>query len=312
MNDLRDPDLDDAIAELGNVLETLEQRAEASERALGKLARQRKAYLSQVTYDLLPKLSSVVLARLREQVPGFVTLQVQESFDTQRKFLGLFASKDYAHTLALLQTRLASHLDQLQHAGLRERNDEIAQVSAQREGLQFQRQATGELLALLQQARRQGTPLPPQVQEQVRHLATLARAARRNDDRTDFMDRDYRDYSSRHANDPSRTTVDERGPEQRDNPLDLLIYWATDMSTSLRTLVIDTVEGARREVDEVRREFSSEPNESRAATESGAAGSSQSSSAADSLVPAAVAVGVTAAAVTGAVIATDDSLGLFS
>lgn len=311
MNDFHHPDLDDAIAELTDVLATLEQRAQHNERAIDKLARQRKAYLTQVTYDLLPKLSSGVLAKLREQVPGFVTLQVQESFDSQRKFLGLFASKDYAQTLALLQTRLASHLDQLQYAGLRERDGKIGQVSAQREGLQAQRKATGELLALLRQARQQGTPLPPEVQEQVKHLATLARAARRDDDRSYVPDRDYTS-SSRHANEPSRTAVDDRVPEHRDNPLDLLVYWATDMTTSLRTLVIDTVEEAKRDVEALRREVSGEPEESRAAAEQGPSGSSQSSSVGDSVVPVAVAAGVTAAAVTGAVIATDDSLGLFS
>lgn len=311
MNDFANPDLDDAIVELTDVLDTLEQRAQDNERAVDKLARQRKAYLTQVTYDLLPKLSSGVLAKLRAQVPGFVTLQVQESFDSQRKFLGLFASKDYAHTLALLQTRLASHLDQLQYAGLRERDNEIGQVSAQREELQAQRKATGELLALLQQARQQGTPLPPQVQEQVRHLASLARAARKDDDRLYVPDRDYTS-SSRYANEPNRTTVDDRVPVSRDNPLDLLIYWATDVSTSLRTLVIDTVQEAKHDVEALRREVTGEPNESRAAAEPGDSGSSPSSSGGDSVVPVAVAAGVTAAAVTGAVIATDDSLGLFS
>ncbi len=304
MNDFANPDLDDAIVELTDVLDTLEQRAQDNERAVDKLARQRKAYLTQVTYDLLPKLSSGVLAKLRAQVPGFVTLQVQESFDSQRKFLGLFASKDYAHTLALLQTRLAN-------AGLRERDNEIGQVSAQREELQAQRKATGELLALLQQARQQGTPLPPQVQEQVRHLASLARAARKDDDRLYVPDRDYTS-SSRYANEPNRTTVDDRVPVSRDNPLDLLIYWATDVSTSLRTLVIDTVQEAKHDVEALRREVTGEPNESRAAAEPGDSGSSPSSSGGDSVVPVAVAAGVTAAAVTGAVIATDDSLGLFS
>ncbi|WP_017905506.1 hypothetical protein [Pseudomonas asplenii] len=310
MNDFHNPDLDDAIAELTDVLATLEQRARDNEHAVDKLARQRKAYLTQVTYDLLPKLSSGVLAKLRDQVPGFVTLQVQESFDSQRKFLGLFASRDYAHTLALLQTRLASHLDQLQYAGLRERDDEIRLVAAQREGLQAPRKATGELLALLQQARQQGTPLPEPVQAQVRHLASLARAARRDDDRPYVPDRDYTS-SSRYANEPSRTTVDDPVPAHRDSPLDLLIYWATDMTTSLRTLVIDTVEEARRDVEALGRELSGEPNESGPA-ESRDSGSSQSSSVGDSVVPVAVAAGVTAAAVTGAVIATDDSLGSFS
>ncbi|WP_273822535.1 hypothetical protein [Pseudomonas asplenii] len=311
MNEFHNPDLDDAIAELSDVLATLEQRARDNERAIDKLARQRKAYLTQVTYDLLPKLSGGVLARLREQVPGFVTLQVQESFDSQRKFLGLFASRDYAHTLALLQTRLASHLDQLQYAGLCERDDEIGQVAAQRDGLQAQRKATGELLTLLRQARQQGAPLPPQVQEQVRHLASLARAARRDDDRPYTPDRDY-SSSSRYANEPGRTTtVDDRLPGSRDNPLDLLIYWATDVTTSLRTLVLDTVEEAKRDVEAFGRELSGEPNESGPA-ESRDSGSSPSSSVGDSVVPVAVAAGVTAAAVTGAVIATDDSLGLFS
>ncbi|QXI26835.1 hypothetical protein [Pseudomonas vanderleydeniana] len=311
MNDFHNPDLDDAIAELSDVLAALEWRTQDNERVIDKLARQRKAYLTQVTYDLLPKLSNGVLAKLRDQVPGFVTQQVQDSFDSQRKFLGLFASKDYAHTLALLQTRLASHLDQLQYAGLRERDGEIGEVSAQGEGLQVQRKATGELLALLRQARQQDTPLPPQVQEQVRHLASLARAARKEDDRPYVPDRDYAS-SSRYASEPSRTTVDDSVPTHRDSPLDLLIYWATDMTTSLRTLVIDTVEEAKRDVDALRQEVTGEPTEPGATAEPRESGSSQSSSVGDSMVPAAVTAGVTAAAVTGAVIATDDSLGLFS
>lgn len=218
-------DLDTALGALARVVEAVEQRTQAVDAATAELFSRRTSYLAACVANLLPATSDSVLLVLNEQVPAFVSAEVQRSFATHRKFLGVFASPAYSQNLALLQIRLASHLDQLKYGELQGIDDQLLQLAAEKSTLATRSRDTLELLRAMQQARDGKVALPEVVNAQVNQIATFARTERRRS-----IDDSPWGVSF------SSTTV-----YTTDDDSDLLMYLFTDFPFSLRTLILDAV-----------------------------------------------------------------------
>lgn len=233
-------DLKVAIAALSQAMVALEWRLSDLGQALADLQGERQRWLIGTAATLLPSLSSGALNLLESRVDGFVTPHIRDACQQHRKWLGLFAGKDYAQALAVVQTRLASHLDRQNWGQLSAFDDELQARSNEQRWVHAVREDARELSRRLEQARRDGTPLSPALREQVRHIVQLSKPVVResveNDDRDD--DRDDRwDWDSDRDGGASSSSSSS---SLSDDATDLWAYLTTDLPVSLRTLAIDT------------------------------------------------------------------------
>jgi hypothetical protein len=313
MVDTNNKDLDEAVSALSRAAEAIERRIDATDETIKDVTRQRKTYLTETVERLLPAVSGSVLKLLREEVPAFVTSAVKEGFADNEKIFGLFAGKAYRQKLALLQTRLASYLDQAKYGQLRAMDVDLSQLAAQKTSLNKQSSETRELLKLMQQARKSTAPIPVQLREQITQINKTVRAGHVPAHKRPSAH--VSSFSSSSSNYATGRTSDD----------DLLLYMVTGIPTSMRTLLIDVVTEPARQVEtetEVFRgqgggfggggassDYSTSQDSDSFQSPSDNSGSASLASAA-SMAGAAVLGGV--AAVEIANIATDDSLGRFS
>lgn len=169
-------EMDAIIAALQRAKEMLGERIDFLAQAIAELGQTRQATVTADAARLLPAISRGVLNSLREQVPEFVSVTVEQAFASHRKFLGLFANRGYDQVLVLLQTRLACHLDQLKYGKCQQLDAVIVRSTTERTALEIKHSGTLELLQLLQTAQRQNVPLPSSVFAQIALIAKAARA----------------------------------------------------------------------------------------------------------------------------------------
>lgn len=297
-------DLDAAIASLSRAVEGMEQRCAALDVERSSLNRDRKAYLTQTAASLLPEISKQVLANLRTTKPRFVTVEVEKAFKSKAKFLGLFARSGYGQTLAQLQSRLASHLDETKHGELKQIDMELADIVEQIEGLLAKNKDTLDLLKIMEQARQKKVVLPTELSEKVSNIASMASKRRP----AHSVPSNRRQSSTSHTYNSSAGVVDDY--------TDLMIYLATDFPTSLRTLMLSSIENHQVTTETVRSNsdsFGGNGGGGYTSTDSIQSDSSYSNdSGASAAAVVSAGVGVAAVAVAGVAIATDDSLGFFS
>lgn len=228
------PDFSGAADTLAQAQEVMQKRRDAVAGQISLLASQRKAYLASTVGDLLPSISPAVLDSLQQAVASFVTTSVAEAFRTHRKFLGVFARKDYKSTLHLLQTRLAAYLDQAKFGSLKRIDEELSELIADRSELDAQIHKALDLLALMHQAGKQKVHVPP---EAAAAIADMARVGRTGPAAGDFAPRFARGSSS------SAFATHTISPSS-DNS-DLWIYYLTALPTSFRTLLISSIDEQR-------------------------------------------------------------------
>lgn len=222
-------DLVAAIASLSGALETVERMSGAHDEEIAKLNTERKTYLAKAAGDLLPAINKRVLADLHLAKAPFVTAEILKAFKDNRKFLGIFAGPGYDHALSMLQTRLASYLDETKHGDLKAKDAKIAELSQRIEHLRAQGKETRELLKLLDQALKKSLPLPPQVTEHVGKIANSYRARQKKSAH-------YTSGQSRTSH-PTQVQVHEI-----DDYNDVMMYMATGFPTSTRTLLWDLLQ----------------------------------------------------------------------
>jgi hypothetical protein len=229
MSDAPRRDLEVAIIALSKATAALEWRLEALQQRHCELLGQRQRWLTDTAASLLPSLSSSALSLLENRVADFVTPPIRQHCQQHRKWLGVFAGQDYSQALAVLQTRLASHLDQARWGQLPAFDDELQHLANEQRFIDTAREDGSQLLQRLRQAHSDGVPLSPALREQVRQIVLLSKppagVAVDDDERDDSWDWDVDSGSS------SSLT---------DNAADLWVYLTTDLPVSLRTLAIDT------------------------------------------------------------------------
>jgi hypothetical protein len=220
-----------AIASLSRALETVERLSGVHEAHIHEINTQRKAYLVKTTGELLPAINKRVLKDLRARKRAFVTREVEIAFADNGKFLGLFAGQRYHHALSMLQTRLASYLDETKHGDLLDMDGKIADMTDKIVHLRLQGKETRELLKLLQQAMKKDMELPAEVRAHVSKIADNYRARRPNSTQTD---------NSRSRFTPSHSQQVQ--VDEIDDYNDVMLYVATGFPTSTRTLLWDMIQ----------------------------------------------------------------------
>jgi hypothetical protein len=220
-----------AIASLSRALETVERLSGVHEAHIQEIDAKRKAYLVQTAGEMLPAINSRVLQDLRTRKRAFVTRDVEKAFSDNGKFLGLFAGAGYRHALSMLQTRLASYLDETKHGDLQAMDAKIAELTDKIEHLRVQGKETRELLKLLQQALKKDLELPAYVKDHVSKIAEKYRARRSN--------------TTQATGASSRFTPSSTQPlqvDEIDDYNDVMMYMATGFPTSTRTLLWDMIQ----------------------------------------------------------------------
>lgn len=229
--DANNSEFNSVFGALSRAVEFIELKAEKTDNALNDLNRERKAYLTATAKKLLTQISPSVRRSLDKTVPNFVTPSINKIFEVNKKIFGIFPRKGYANSLALLQTRLASHLDTVKYGNLRDYDSDIDLLSKEKKSLNIQSNDVIALLSLMQQAQTKGIVLPEELAQQVKLISSRTKS---------------------HKNPPYRPAVLSRntGIDQyvnSDDDFDLLLYLVFDIPTSMRTLLIDAIAGDHRQ-----------------------------------------------------------------
>lgn len=253
-------DIAAAIEALGQSQAVLGERSDELAMKLAEIDRQRQLYLVASAAQLLPAISGRVLDVLREQVPGFVTTVVEQSFASHGKFLGLFAGRGYAEALTLLQTRLASHLDQIRFGDIRKMDAEAVSLGTKKAAIDARLREARELQHLLKAAQERNIPLPATTAEQVGRIVRAAGT---------FESIPVKPKTVSHASDDADASSDMDSDDT-----DLWFYLLTDIPVSARTLLADALAGHGR--DQGGHRHAEDPAQAVAASECGDAATDDS------------------------------------
>lgn len=309
MNDHMDtPDFSGAADTLAQAQEGMQRRRDELASRITNLVSRRKAYLASTVADLLPTISPTVLERLLQTVPAFVTASVADAFQAHRKFLGIFARAGHKPTLHLLQTRLAAHLDQAKFGSLKQIDQELSELTADKSQLDAQIHKALDLLGLMHQAGKQKVQLPAEASAAVAEIARVGRSGPPSGSGVP------RGAHSLHSSGFSSTTSSSSSDDS-----DLWIYYLTNLPTSMRTLLISSIDEQRVNEAVARRHAEidrSLEQTTHAHSSVWSADSERSFLDSSSMVCTAESVdrdmGGAAIAAAAVTIATDDSLGFFS
>lgn len=292
------PDFDSAQAALSRALESIQHRIESIDGEIAKLNQQRKAYLSSTVETLLPKISRKTLRSLQDVIPAFLTRDVLAVFERNWTVLG-FHSETYDRDYEMLQTRLASYLDQRQFGKLKAMDEEnvgkMASLLADKGALNHQAEKAIDLLDLMQKAKKGNVKIPLEAAAQLRNIASVGRASAAP---TGGAPRLVAPVGTTGATTTTRLTSTSSSST---DDADLWFYFMTDIPTSFRTLMIESITE-----DRVREQVA----ERAASIDTGSSGSGWDSSCDTSAQPNTDAAALAAAECTA--ISTDDGLGFFS
>lgn len=289
------PDFDNAQAALSRALESIQHRIESIDDEIVKLNQQRKAYLNSTVEALLPKISGKTLRSLQDVIPTFLTRDVLAVFERNWTVLGLH-SGTYDRDYEMLQTRLAAYLDQRQFGKLKAMDEEsagkMASLIADKGALNHQAEKAIDLLDLMQKAKKANIKIPLAAAAQIRNIASVGRASVASPGGTPRPFAPVGASTSARLTSTSSSSTDDS---------DLWFYFMTDIPTSFRTLMIESITE-----DRVREQKA----EQAASIDTGSSGSGWDSSCDTSAPPNTDAAAFAAAECTA--ISIDDSLGLFS
>ncbi|MGN7495829.1 hypothetical protein [Pseudomonas lactis] len=303
-------DLGSAINALSSIMETIERRIDALDESAGQLTRARRTYLTSAAATMLPAISKGTLRCLHEVVPDFVTAEVEARIRRNFKVLGLFARSGYNQTLTQLQTRLASFLDGKKHGEVANFDARLKSICDEKQQMHDKSNELLKLLAVMQEGHQRDVSLPGELKEQLKKIVSASQS---------FPI--VQPVSA--ATSPQSVVGLARSDQSRysaDESFDLWLYLATDIPTSLRTLMLDVIKEHHVEDDLARGGSFGGGGASGDYTSAMGDDSPGTSFDGDSVSPAAVIGGAAALGVAGAAmfgdqitdIATDDSLGAFS
>lgn len=299
MTDAHQTDLELVLSAITESTRAAERKGERIESQIRNLRLTRSTYLVDTAAMLLPAINTKTLQALREEVPGFVSRTVVDSFKDNHKFLGIFKGGEYRATLAMLRTRLANHLDRIKYGDLVRFDAEIDRMVLDLDVHNLQSKASAEqsadLLALLGQVKARKVPLPVQAEVQIRKIADVARERAASNARRQQAN----SMSSRQQFAGGNNT------SSGSDDFDLWLYMATDIPTSLRTLLLSAINTHHHGI----------PNDSQGQfSGAGASGNwgDDGPAQSDSTAPDSAAAVTAATALEGLAISTDDSLGRFS
>ncbi|MGY6257281.1 hypothetical protein ACXIVK_27870 [Paraburkholderia caledonica] len=306
------PDFESAQTALSRALEAIQHRIRDVDNEIAKLNQRRKAYLDSLVESMLPNISAKTLRSLREVIPGFLSREVLAVFERNWTFLGIFHSNSYEQGYTMLQTRLASYLDQKQFGKLRSMDEEtagkMAALVADKGALNLQAQKALELLDLMQKAKQSNIKLPPEASAQIHHIASIGRSSSAP---TGGTPRPVAPVGATGTTTSSSSLTSSSSSSSDDS--DLWIYFMTDIPTSFRTLMISSIE-EHRISEAVSRQASIDASSAASVSDSSSTWVSDPVSSPDtSMVCTAesAATDITGGAAAAA-IATDDALGRFS
>ncbi len=235
MTDAHQTDLELVLAAIAESTRAAERKSERINGQIQRLRDRRSSYLLGTAATLLPDINARVLQALRSEVPGFASQTVVDCFQTNHKIFGVFKGADYRSTLAMLRTRLANHLDRTRYGGLPRIDAEIERTNAELDAHIAQSTASAEqsaeLLTLLGQVKAKKVPLPAQTEAQISRIADVARKRTTLDSRRQLTS----PMSSR-----QQFVGSDKAPSGSDD-FDLWLYMATDVPTSLRTLLLSAI-----------------------------------------------------------------------
>lgn len=227
----------EAITELCKAVGYIDDRISLHERDLQTLKKQRKDYISEKVTFLLPELSLRVLETLRSQenrflFSGFINQTILNAFMNPGKIFCFFRGKQYRDNLYLVQVQLASYLDKTKYGNLTEIDGSIEKSTKACNELNEKRVQTLETISLLQSAEKANVTLPPEVSSHVERIVTEKQT--RESRRAENKKPDERVNSNTKQYAHNNYSVG-------DDYFDLWFYAITDVPTSFRTLMLDTL-----------------------------------------------------------------------
>ncbi|WP_157128712.1 hypothetical protein [Cupriavidus sp. USMAA2-4] len=205
-------DARDAVA---TAVASLERRSQHLEGLLAAAQRTRRDYLADIVRTLLPAISRKVLDNLRAFLPQFVDPTVVQAFADNYKLLGVIPLSGSQQVLAILQTRLAAHLEQAGHGELPSLNAEVERLKSELAQVDHARAGAAALLPAVEAARQNGT-IPEAARPYLNRLATAGTALRP----------------------PTSRPVASVGTS---DDFDFWLYLLTDLPTSFRTMLLSAV-----------------------------------------------------------------------
>lgn len=238
------PEFEGAQAALSRALESLQRRIENVDHEMVDMKQRRKRYLDDLVETLLPDISGKTLRSLRDVIPAFLTREVLAAFQDSGKVLGLFRGEQYQNKLSMLQTRLASFLDQKQFGKLKQMDEEnaprLAALIADKGALNDQAQKAMELIDLMQKAKKANIALPAEAKAQIRQFASVGRSGSSPTGGTP--------RTGAPVGAPVTTSASLVSSSSSSNDdSDLWFYFMTDIPTSFRTLMIESITEDRAE-----------------------------------------------------------------
>ena len=212
-------DLDETIENLTAVLHSFQERRNNLDLELDLLIQERRNFIDDLSTKLLPSLSNDVYENLDEKVPSFIGIVEHDAFKANKRILGIFKPSTYNDTLYNLRMRLKAHLDQNQDTTFFNLSSLNLNVGKLKSDIAVVDRNMSELLGSiseLQGSRKNKTSISPKGIKKLKDEST----------------RYVKSLQVRSGRPLSQST-------NADNDSDLLIYLATDIPTSLRTLMLD-------------------------------------------------------------------------
>lgn len=192
-----------------------------------------KTALAEAAAQALPDLTGKVLAQLERAHSRFIQdVETRAAFVQYKKILGLFKPAGYADALAALQSQMARYLESTDT--FRERAEQIRKLQNVRNQTAKRLSDIRALYGKTQTAHGSQVELSSESRAQVTRLLSSAPKARAG-----------QPYGASRSFVRNRSVVRETDVStiSYDDDTDLLLWLATDIPTSLRTLALDALHG---------------------------------------------------------------------
>lgn len=215
------------VRALSKLVEQLGETVWALGQQLSGMDSKYKKELAQAAATALPEVSNKVRAQLEREHPQFMSdPAVRESFQQHKKVLGWFKPSGYAEALAMLQARMAQHLESSE--AFKRQAAEYRRISELRNRTALQLRSLKELEATVRALYQKNVPVDSLTH---RRLGTLLNGpAKKERVPVTYSGSTYRGF----------TSTKDVGVDT-DDVSDLLIWLSTETPVSLRTLMLDAM-----------------------------------------------------------------------
>lgn len=236
-------DLALTVESLSKSVAALESHASSLSDSILALQFKRNEIVRVAVESALPAINGKVLESLRASYPRFVDGPVEEAFRRNKPRFGLFKPKYYDQALDQIKVRLSHFLGSSSVLPEIERVDtEIFNLSEQQQDIQGRAASVLSVLRMLTDAQVKGSVLPEETKREVREMARRAR-----DTQATGRQRRFAAFPSAPVS--SQREVHVIHDTQSDD--DLWLYYLTDIPTSMRTLILDSMHDHRRRESDV-------------------------------------------------------------